>query len=474
MRKAAGLLAALLAVGAVPIAACGSDDGSSAFDDASDGSDGDGGGGTGGGFGPTPCQGLACKRVRCSGGAKTTLSGTIYDPAGKVPLYGVGVYVPDGPVLPTKQGVSCETCGTRGSILVSALTDTSGRFVLEDVPVSDDLPLVIELGKWRRIVTVRASAACADNPIADRGITRLPKNRAEGEIPRIAVVTGAADPLECLLRKIGLEDSEFGVAGSDARVHLYAGYGYDDGVPRVATSQFAPALNGGASLPDGMAFYSDAAKLAAYDILLLACEGYYNPDKKPNRQALVDFTSTGGRVFASHWHRYWFHDDAAPSPFPPVATWADRAPPVDPPTASIDGTVDTSFPKGSALRDWLVAVGGSTTPGKVPIREAKHNVDAVDPARAQTWISLVNPFEQNRTAVEYLSFNTPVAKPPAEQCGRVVYSGLHVSSGDQMGPPFPSGCLSADLSPQEKVLEFMLFDLSACIRSDAEKPDAPK
>src|SRR6185436_442507 len=108
-------------------------------------------------------------------------------------------------------------------------------------------------------------------------------------------------------------------------------------------------------------------------------------------------------------------------PFPSVGTWTDRNDPTGGPPASIDGTVDVSFPKGVALRDWLVNVKASTTPGKLPIVESKHNLDAVDPAKAQQWITLANPKAANQTAVEYATFNAPVGVPPADQCGRVVY-----------------------------------------------------
>src|ERR1041384_6571095 len=73
-----------------------------------------------GGFGGTqsqgPCTGLACQQSTrqmgsctqppCMGGAVTRLTGTVYDPAGKVPLPNVDVFVPNAALAPYNDGPS--------------------------------------------------------------------------------------------------------------------------------------------------------------------------------------------------------------------------------------------------------------------------------------------------------------------------------------------------------------------------------
>lgn len=436
--------------------------------------------GTGGGFvlpgtggrPVIPCTGLRCQQPTCFGagcvvpacpsGMMTTVTGTVFDPAGKVPLYNAKVYVPNAPLAEIHEGPSCDACATSlsGEPVTQADSDVAGHFTLTDMPVGNNIPIVVQIGKWRRQTTIANVPACVTTALADPDQTRLPRNQSEGHIPKIALSTGAVDALECLLRKIGIEDSEFTPETGTGRINLYAGGMNAGNNTGDGTLGYSPALNGGAMFTRSVGWWDSVDNLNKYDMVLLSCEGVENSTNKSPAavQAMQTFADAGGRVFASHWHNWWI--EHGPAPWPTAATFNHRNDPPNP----LTGTIDQTFPKGMALAQWLVNVGASTAPGgTLTINGAKRTLSAVMGPATQRWI--YNTMQQT---VQYFSFTTPYG---TGSCGKVVFTDLHVTSGaggvmnDASSPmlPFPTGCRTTDLSPQEKALEFVLFDLSACI-----------
>ncbi len=167
------------------------------------------------------CTGLCQQQVSCPSGATTSISGTIYAPNGTDPLPNVLVYIPNAPVDAFTPGVSCPVVGQppSGSPLVGTTTAVDGTFTLTNVPVGTNIPLVIQSGRWRRQLVVPGTAACTSTSFS----TRFARNQTEGDIPKIALATGSADQVECVLRKVGIDDSEFTDPGGPGRISMYAG-----------------------------------------------------------------------------------------------------------------------------------------------------------------------------------------------------------------------------------------------------------
>jgi hypothetical protein len=125
---------------------------------------GEGGVASEGGTTTASCDagGLACQVSACAGGGSTTITGTVYDPVGANPLYNVQVYVP-GASLPTfAQGASCQACSALfpAQVVASAVTDESGGFTMMNAPSGANIPLVIQIGKWRRTYMLPSVTAC--------------------------------------------------------------------------------------------------------------------------------------------------------------------------------------------------------------------------------------------------------------------------------------------------------------------------
>jgi hypothetical protein len=461
------------------------------------------------------CTGYECSVPSCPDGGATSISGTVYDPAGNNPLYNVVVYVPSSPPGALATGASCDSCNSlySGGPVAAAVTDANGKFTIPNPPSGTSIPLVIQIGKWRKQTTVPSVTACTDNLVSTK--LTLPSGQNEGDIPNIAISTGGADSLECLLLRIGIDPSEY-EPGADGpgRIHIFQGSS-DPG-----TDSYGAATTSPPAPHSSEALWNSVANLMPYDITILSCEGAETVDvggggiTPSDQENLVQYTSAGGRVFASHFHYAWF--DTGPFGAENIATWTRGANPItdssNNPVSNVAGdfinaniltTLEDGgpFPKGQVMAEWLGIVGAlnatsQPASGELKISGAKHNADLAGLAGtpSQGWIAADKNAESEiiagagpgtdagaaasaAGATEYLSFNTPVdaglddAGEPA-YCGRVVYSDLHVGAASQdyngqgAGGIVPSGCANGPLSPQEKALEFMLFDLSSCVTPD--------
>ncbi len=436
------------------------------------------------------CTGLACNITACDkmGMPPTTISGTVFAPNGTLPLYGVSVYVPNKDPGPFTPGVSCGSCaaGLPGEPIAQATTDDKGNFSIPNVPNGKDIPLVITIGKWRRQIKIPSVAACATQTL-DAVDTSLPKshddmtpNTTSVDLPQIAISTGSADSLECLVRRLGIADKEITTDTQTGRIHLFADtMATTNGTGTGAKSFDAGFLGGTGNFSDSQTLWGTATnpgKLSNYDIVILSCEGDQHPETKP--QAAMDhlkaYADLGGRVFLSHWHNIWVegstqHTGASTAK---PAVWADPTAPIakfsdnnnaGPTTDTID---ETNNPKGASFANWMLNVMGSPAGMRdaIPIASGtgKNSCTSVDKNKGEQWVY----WQQNATTqlTQNFQFTTPNEAAEDQRCGKVVFSDMHVSGSGVANGSYPTSCgTTTTLSPQEKALAFMFFDISSCV-----------
>ena len=387
-----------------------------------------------------PCTNLCTKQVACDAGTTTltgkVIAGTLQQYGAADPIYNALDYVPNAALKAFAAGVACDHCGAEvsGEPLVATNTAADGTFTLSNVPVGANIPLVIQLGRWRRAVTIANVPACTTTALPT-SLTRMPRNKNEGDIPKMAIATGNADGLECVLMKLGIDQAEFTQPNGSGRVHIYRANG----------------ANAGNGTPAMSALVSSSSTLANYDIVLLPCEGQPIAKQSSDQQNLIAYTSAGGRLFTTHYSYQWLYNA---SPFSNTASFNTGTMG----QSNTTGVVDVSFVNGQALSTWLGIVGALSGPNQFPIVDPRFNINSVT-SPSQRFVYDLN---NGGLPLQY-AFYTPVGQQPQNQCGRVVYSTFHVVSAMTNGQTFPAECNGASMTAQEKNLEFMLFDVANCI-----------
>lgn len=439
-----------------------------------------------------PCTGLCNQQMACTPTTKTKITGIVTAPGhddiatwgAPDPINAALVYVPNGAagaptygVEPFSPGVSCDSCSSlvTGDPLVAAVTGTDGSFTINNAPCGTDIPLVIQLGRWRRQIVI-PSVACCDTTALTNAQTHLPRSQigkpgdVRSDIPLMAFSSGNVDTLHCVLRNIGIEDSEFTNPDGNGRVRIYQ----DNG-----------ALIDG-STPAASTLYGSQAELDKHDMVLFECVGGRQSKSQANQDRVRAYADKGGRVFATHFSYVWLTNsngnpgtNTGPQPWSQTADWDVGQGSFGSSLGRIDTTLQgdaATQTRRNAFADWLVGVGASTVRGQIPVNTVRHDFDSVNSAPAtkagtpaQQWIYTNDAFN----GPLHFTFDTPVSYAPdpvpTTQCGRVLYSDFHVRDANvgarrnNSSTWFPNECTSGHMTPQEKTLEFMLFDLASCV-----------
>jgi len=422
------------------------------------------------------CTGYQCQVASCGNNSPTTLTGTVYDPAGLNPVYHAYVYVPVTLPLPAiPAGAQQDPCGGGGNLPPSVayyFTGPDGKFTLTNVPSGANVPLVVQIGKWRRMVMLSTVTQCTTTALP-ASQTRLPQNKTDGynnqaDLPQIAIVTGSCDPMECLIERMGVSSSEFTSPGTGGKVDYYQANG-------------EPLLGG--TNPAPVNLLGNLTTMMTEDLIMLPCDcgdeygsGHswiWNGNYNTYLSNIVSYTSNGGRLFSSHWGRQWIEGGGYTNPFPGVATFVGDSAGGG---QDYEGTINTGFTKGQDFATWMQNAGAQTTFGNFLINPSRYDTSSVT-ANSQLWVSYsgrytwddVNYNNGGTTGPADFTFDTPVGA--TTQYGRVMFTDMHLASG-MNSFSFPSECPSGALTAQEKAAEFLLFDLGSCLTNLPPPPPA--
>ena len=405
------------------------------------------------------CTGIGCNVVDCSGSADTTISGVAYAPNGTTPLYNVIVFVPSSTTKlpPLATGLSCDQCGTvEGDPVTSATTDATGHFTLHNVPPGTSIPVVFQLGKWRREIYVTTVTKCEDNPITDPNLSRLPKNQSEGDMPHIAIAAGECDQTACLLPMLGIDSTEYGTADDvdTKKIIFYA-----------ATGALAPT---GAATAQSL--WSDETQLKKFDAVVLGCNCTEDPAQDPDAGAgpmlsgMADYLAQGGRALAIDFQYPWIEY----GPFPEPSTMENFVGGAPNLSATEPFSINDANPKGAAAKLWLTATDPTKTytGGSFNLGMTFGNFGHVDSSLAQSWVT-------SSANDVVMSFTAPLSKPADQRCGKMTYFDGHVTNLGAVDSTFPAGCATS-FSQEQLLYSFFFMDMFSCVQDDTASIVAPK
>ncbi|TAK32432.1 MAG: hypothetical protein EPO40_02615 [Myxococcaceae bacterium] len=398
----------------------------------------------------------------CPVGGSAQLTGRTFAPNGRDPIPGVRVYVvPAGQAFaPPATGVVCQHCAAPPAALASTLSNPDGTFTLYGAALDPGgtFAVAFESGGFRHVEHAVALGRCGRLALP-AARTRLPGVSAgDDAAPRIAVAGYRTAP-----------SGPRTVDVNDRFTHVL------DAIGLTAYDTFDPdraGTNGGRG-PDLLGLLADATTLARYQILITPCGvlGVFDPSTHltaPMIANLQGWLARGGRLYASDL-AYPIVAHAYPGGIVFASGHPARGEPADigvglAGTAALQATVDEP-----GLRAWLQQVGavapGASTLPVLDLRDPWAAMDTLPSAELMpgpngsrsgtVWVSGDVSWHEGPPGPHHHPLTVQVDYPGAggDYCGRIVFTSYHVQTGT-----------GATLSPQERVLEYLFFQLSSCIQ----------
>jgi hypothetical protein len=395
-------------------------------------------------------------------GQPTTLTGTVVAPNGHDPISNAFAYVPTS-VGTFPATVSCELCNQPvDDASATVTTGADGSFVLDisNLAATAQIKLTVNKGRFRRATTIPIKA-CTSN-VVPSGSTTLPGKAGTGDdVPKIAVATGNKDQLDVVLAAMGL-DAMAGFDCYEGRIQPTSG------TLKTLTTPCGKRGNL-TSIED---LLGNETKLESYNLLFLSCVPGKFKSLTASQQTTITsnlktWTQKGGRLFVTD-NSY----DYLAQAFPNDVGFAGGDTAID---AANVGVGNNSSPLSYAgkindatLAAWMAQVGAIPPGGSTLTLSGYMNkwsvvqslpattVDEVDATNAQAYSSATSTTAgPAMTYPQSIKFDVAGA---GGACGRAIYTSYHTldSTTASVDP-------TVQLSPQERVLEYLMFEAGSCV-----------
>ena len=376
----------------------------------------------------------------------TGIAGRVFAPNGLDPVPKATVFVPAGAIKDFPAQVSCDLCNDIGAAIASTQTGVDGFFQLTGIPPGKGIPVVIQLGRFRRVVTVDVepcNIVILPTDAAVKG-TRLPKKNAEfsphDSVPKIAVATGDYDQIECVLKRMGIN-----------QIDLFNDRG---GIETPPTLGALSTLLG------------DRNKLLGYNILVVNCTNNEFESLVANptiRQNLAAFVGMGGRLYATDWA----YDSIEQIPeFAPFMCFVPQNGAAlmcsQPPQQATSADTNTSYDVLASIKDpdlaaWLKQFPNVIQNNQVQVDFSFVIINGVATNQMQypstTWVEGKTPMGVKPMTVTF-DYNS---------CGRVHYSTYNTEPNGVVPDNMRYPNCKPTFSPQERILEYLVFQIAACV-----------